>query len=97
MLDPIWLFAAPGRGVDAAVDAYVDYIAEKLSQGVPLNAMTRHMLGVYHGRPGARAFRRHLSENATSYGAGIDVLKDALALVQAHAAQAPCEAPDNRL
>jgi tRNA-dihydrouridine synthase A len=75
------LFGGAPRAVDAAVAAYVDYIEEKLGEGVPLNAMTRHMLGVFHGRPGARAFRRHLSENATRYGAGIDVLRDALAMV----------------
>jgi len=75
------LFGGEPRAVDAAVAAYVTYIEEKLGEGVPLNAMTRHMLGVFHGRPGARAFRRHLSENATRYGAGIDVLREALAMV----------------
>ena len=41
--------------------------------------MTKHMLGLFHGRAGARLFRRHLSENATKKGAGIAVLRDALA------------------
>jgi tRNA-dihydrouridine synthase A len=41
--------------------------------------MTKHMLGLFNGRPGARLFRRHLSENATRKGAGIAVLRDALA------------------
>jgi len=48
---------------------------------VPLNAITRHMLGLYNARPGARLFRRHLSENATRPGAGVEVLRDALAYV----------------
>ena len=43
--------------------------------------MTRHMLGLYNGRPGARAFRRYLSENAPRHDAGIAVLRDALALL----------------
>jgi tRNA-dihydrouridine synthase A len=75
------LFGGEPRSVDAAVADFVEYVEQKLAEGVPLNAMTRHMLGVFHGRPGARAFRRHLSENATRYGAGIDVLRDALAMV----------------
>jgi tRNA-dihydrouridine synthase A len=58
----------------------------RLRHGVPLNAMTKHMLGLFHGQPGARAFRRHLSGNATRPGAGIQVLRDALA----HLAAAPC-------
>ena len=38
--------------------------------------MTRHMLGLYNGRPGARLFRRHLSENATKPGADAEMLRD---------------------
>ena len=72
-------FAGEARTVEAAVEAYLDYVAQQLAQGVPLNAMTRHMLGLYNGRPGARLFRRHLSENATRPGAGVEVLRDALA------------------
>ena len=41
--------------------------------------MTKHLLGLFNGLPGARAFRRHLSENATRKGAGISVLRDAVA------------------
>jgi tRNA-dihydrouridine synthase A len=75
-------FGGAPRAVDEAVNEFVDYVAHQLDEGVPLNAMTRHMLGLFHGRPGARQFRRHLSENATRYGAGIGVLRDALAFVQ---------------
>ena len=49
------------------------YVERQLAPGVPLNAMTKHMLGLFSGRPGARLFRRHLSENATRRGAGLDV------------------------
>jgi tRNA-dihydrouridine synthase A len=65
--------------LDDAVAAYRDYVAEKLTEGVPLHPMTKHMLGLFNGRPGARLFRRHLSENATRPGAGIAVLDEALA------------------
>lgn len=78
------LFGGKPVAIEAAVNAFVDYVEQKLAEGVPLHAMTRHMLGIFHGRPGARLFRRHLSENAPRYGAGIDVLRDAMALVGSH-------------
>ena len=71
-----------------AIAAYVDYVAARLEDGVPLNAMTKHMLGLFHGRPGARLFRRHLSENATRKGAGIAVLREALAFLERERAEA---------
>jgi tRNA-dihydrouridine synthase A len=55
------------------------YIEEQLAKGVRLNSITRHVLGLFHGEPGARAWRRHLSENATAPNAGIKVVLDALA------------------
>jgi len=61
-----------------AVNAYCQYIAARLQEGVPLNAMTRHMLGLFHGRPGARLFRRYLSEHATNPSANLSVLRTAL-------------------
>jgi tRNA-dihydrouridine synthase A len=72
-------FAGPQRSVDRAVEIYLAYVERKLGEGVPLNAMTKHMLSLFNGMPGARLFRRHLSENATRRGAGIDVLREALA------------------
>jgi tRNA-dihydrouridine synthase A len=63
------------------VRAYFPYVARELAKGAPLNVMTKHLLGLFNGLPGARAFRRHLSENATKPGAGIEVLRAALALV----------------
>jgi tRNA-dihydrouridine synthase A len=74
-------FGAPARDVNHAVEAYIDYAGGQLAKGVPLNALTKHMLGLFHGQPGARLFRRHLSENATKKGAGIAVLRDALAYI----------------
>ena len=57
----------------------VPYIEHELSHGVKLHAMTRHILGLFHGMPNARLFRRHLSENAHKPNANIDVFIDALA------------------
>jgi tRNA-dihydrouridine synthase A len=74
-------FSEEMRDVWQAVEAYVDYVEAKLSEGVPLNAMTKHMLGLFHGQPGARLFRRHLSENVTKKGADISVLRQALATI----------------
>lgn len=59
----------------------VPYIEAHLAGGGTLFQVTRHMLGLFHGVPGARRWRRHLSENAYKKGAGIDVVFDALALV----------------
>jgi tRNA-dihydrouridine synthase A len=72
-------FAGEKRSVDEAVEGYLVYVERQLAKGVPLNAMTKHMLALFNGRPGARLFRRHLSENATKRGAGIETLQDALA------------------
>ena len=72
-------FGDAPRNVDEAVEAYLRYVDGQLAKGTPLNAMTKHMLGLFNGRPGARLFRRHLSENAPKRGAGIDTLRDALA------------------
>ena len=56
------------------LDRFVPYVEAQLARGARLNQMTRHILGLFHGQPRARAFRRHLAENAHLDGAGIDVL-----------------------
>jgi len=71
-------FGGEKRDIDEAVERYSEYVSDHLAEGVPLNAMTKHMLGLFHGLPGARGFRRHLSENATREGADLTVLRDAL-------------------
>ncbi|HKP79428.1 MAG TPA: tRNA dihydrouridine(20/20a) synthase DusA [Phenylobacterium sp.] len=63
----------------AAVEAYKDYVASELSRGAHLAAMTRHMLGLFHGRPGARAWRRILTVEAVKPGASLEVIDRALA------------------
>ena len=65
--------------------AMMPYIEDQLAQGTRLHSMTRHFVGAFHGVPGARAFRRHLAENGVRPGAGVEVLRDAIALVDRHA------------
>ena len=60
------------------IRALFPYIEQQLSQGATLHHITRHTLGLFNGLPGARQFRRHLSEQATRKGAGIEVLEQAL-------------------
>jgi tRNA-dihydrouridine synthase A len=62
-----------------AVLAYLPYMDGQLLRGVRLHSMTRHILGLFHGRPGARRWRRILSEKAVASGAGLDVVREALA------------------
>ncbi|MDB2410455.1 tRNA dihydrouridine(20/20a) synthase DusA [Pseudomonadales bacterium] len=57
---------------------FAGYMDSQLIKGVRLNHMTRHLLGLFNGQPGARVYRRHLSENANKAGAGVDVFMDAL-------------------
>ncbi|WP_051081721.1 tRNA dihydrouridine(20/20a) synthase DusA [Thioalkalivibrio sulfidiphilus] len=59
------------------VERFLPYVEARLAQGVPLQAMTRHILGLFQGVPGARAWRRTISENAHRQGAGIEVLMEA--------------------
>ncbi len=73
---------APVASPVEAVERFIPYVERGLERGVPLNAMTKHTLGIFHGLPGARLYRRHLSENATKPGAGVEVLRQALDLVR---------------
>ena len=78
------LFGAAGPDIDAfaALDRYRPYLAARLDEGVHLAAMARHMLGVMHGRPGARTFRRILTVEATAPGAGLEVVDRAVEAVR---------------
>ena len=58
------------------------YVERVLAEGGRLNHVTRHILGLYQGVPGAKKFRRHLSENAYKPDADLDVLRTALAMVE---------------
>jgi tRNA-dihydrouridine synthase A len=63
------------------LDRFFPYVEAELAKGARLNQMTRHILGLFHGQKRARAFRRHLAENAHLEGAGIDVLLAARRIV----------------
>ncbi|WP_210485670.1 tRNA dihydrouridine(20/20a) synthase DusA [Microvirga antarctica] len=65
----------------AAVEAYEPYIAARLAEGHRLHTLTRHMLGLFTGRPGARAYRRHLATEANRPGADLATLRAAIAHV----------------
>jgi tRNA-dihydrouridine synthase A len=60
------------------LERMLPYIVAELARGTELKHMTRHLLGLFAGQPGARAWRRHLSENAHRAGAGIGVLHAAM-------------------
>jgi hypothetical protein len=57
------------QAVKPSAMAHLPYVARKLREGVPLHAMTRHMLGLFNARPGGRAWRRVLSERGGRAGA----------------------------
>ncbi len=86
-----WTLSGVDRRFYGAVDAprsreqvirnMLPYIEDQLAQGTHLHAISRHILGLFQGCPGARAFRRAISENAPRPGAGINVILDALACV----------------
>ncbi|WP_108814854.1 tRNA dihydrouridine(20/20a) synthase DusA [Loktanella sp. Alg231-35] len=66
------------RSAEEVVHLMLPYIADHIASGGRLGQITRHMLGLFQGRPGARGWRRHLSENAHADGAGPDVVLAAL-------------------
>jgi tRNA-dihydrouridine synthase A len=78
------IFGQPAqpRSMKEVFAAMMPYIARELASGTRLHAIVRHFVGAFHGVPGARAFRRHLAEHGVRAGAGIDVLVDAIALVE---------------
>jgi tRNA-dihydrouridine synthase A len=73
---------APHATMKDVFTAMLPYIEAELARGTRLHSIARHFVGAFHGLPGARAFRRHLAENAVKPGAGVDALLDAIALVE---------------
>jgi tRNA-dihydrouridine synthase A len=69
-----------------AIEALMPYIERELAAGTRLHSITRHLVGAFHGVPGARAFRRYLAEHCVRPDAGPDALRAALALVEPRAA-----------
>ena len=72
--------AKPAR--QEILDGFISYAMENIERGISLKHMTRHILGLYQGHAGARAFRRHISEHAHQPGAGIEILQRAGMLAQ---------------
>ncbi|MBZ9993663.1 tRNA dihydrouridine(20/20a) synthase DusA [Mesorhizobium sp. BH1-1-4] len=72
----------------ALIDAMADYAARHIEQGGRLGHVTRHMVGLFHGLPGARRYRQILSTDATRPGAGPEILKSAFAAVEFGRAEA---------
>src|SRR6478736_551068 len=72
---------APHATMKDVFEGMMPYIERELAQGVRLHSIARHFVGAFHGVPGARAFRRYLTENGVRPEAGVNVLRDAIALV----------------
>ncbi|HEX8665836.1 MAG TPA: tRNA dihydrouridine(20/20a) synthase DusA [Beijerinckiaceae bacterium] len=70
--------APPVADAFEALEAFEPYVAARLAEGVRLNQMTRHVLGLFTGRPGAHAWRRHLATEAVKPGAGLATLRAAV-------------------
>jgi tRNA-dihydrouridine synthase A len=79
------LHGAPLPDRAAVLERLAPYIAAQIRAGEALQHIARHVLGLYLGEPGARAFRRHLSEHMRAAGAGFDVLLAAVASMRQHA------------
>lgn len=87
-----WLLASfdqeffGGRAQPASIKEiilrYLPYVAQQLNQGVRLRSLVRHLVGLFHGYPGARRWRRYLSENAGRDVSGVKVIEDALEFVK---------------
>jgi len=73
-LNPEWQL--PSR--HSVIEQMIPYIEDELRDGERLGRITRHMVGLFSGMPGARAWRRHLSEHAFHNGAGVEVINEAL-------------------
>lgn len=78
LIDP----TTPAPSEEAVLEVYLPYVTAQRTAGVPLPQLTRHLLGLFTGRPGARRWRRHLTEAARAPGAGVEVLREALAHVR---------------
>ena len=74
--------AAPDVTPFEAVERYLPYVRAELARGARLAGITRHMLGLFHGRPGARAWRRALTVQSIAPGAGVEIIERALDAVR---------------
>ena len=72
---------APVQRLEEAFEKLIPYIERELAKGTRLHDITKHLLGAFRGKPGARAYRRHLATEAVKPGANAWVLRDALAFL----------------
>lgn len=78
------------------IERFIPYVASELAAGTHLRHMTRHILGLFQGLPGARAWRRTLTEGAVKEGAGLEVIEAALACLPVSALDARADTfPDS--
>jgi tRNA-dihydrouridine synthase A len=76
--------SAPHASMKDAMESLYPYIENELASGTRLHTITRHLVGTFHGVPGARAFRRYLAENGVKARADLDVLREAIAQIDVH-------------
>lgn len=93
-IDPRFYDAtASAPKLDTVIERYAHYMVQQQQRGVRIHAMTRHTLGLLHGLPGARIFRRYLSDHAPLRGADARVLIDAWRAARQHAIDADLTQP----
>ncbi|TDO99916.1 tRNA dihydrouridine(20/20a) synthase DusA [Marinomonas balearica] len=73
-----------------ALERFVPYVEDQLAKGERLMHLTRHILGIFHGLPGGKQFRRYLSENGHKTDAKIDILLEAIELVRKQTTKHTC-------
>jgi tRNA-dihydrouridine synthase A len=73
---------APHARMKDVLEAMMPYIETELARGTRLHSIARHFVGAFHGVRGARAFRRYLAENGVKAAAGVNTLREAIALVE---------------
>ena len=71
----------PPTDIAQAIEAFIPYVERELAKGLRLNTVARHLIGLFQGVPGARAWRRYLAENATRPGADANVIREAAMFV----------------
>jgi tRNA-dihydrouridine synthase A len=72
---------APSQNIEEAFEKLIPYIERELAKGARLHDITKHLMGAFRGKPGARLYRRHLSTEAVKPGANAWVLREALAFL----------------
>jgi len=82
---------------EEVLEQFIDYAREEMISGTALKHMSRHILGLFQGQPGAKQFRRYLSENAHKDTSGIEILEQAGSFIRKNSTttdsisqEAPC-------